>query len=101
MKSYLEKNYRRKETGKAPYYVDSISESVTPYQVKKQGEYTLGDYDALPDERRVELIDGVIYDMSALTSTHQLIALELGSLFRTYIKEKKGSCLPLVFPVDV
>ena len=32
---------------------------------KKDGEYTLDDYYALPDERRVELIDGVFYDMSA------------------------------------
>jgi len=32
---------------------------------KKQGEFTVEDYDALPDERRVELIDGVIYDMSS------------------------------------
>lgn len=100
-KLFREKPQERKDAGKAPYYVDRISESVTPYQVKKQGEYTLGDYYALPDERRVELIDGVIYDMSAPTSTHQLIALELGSLFRTYIKGKKGSCLPLVSPVDV
>ena len=42
-----------------------LMESVTAYQVKRQGEYTLEDYYALPDERRVELIDGVIYDMSA------------------------------------
>ena len=42
-----------------------VSESVTPYQVRKQGEYTLEDYYALPDERRIELIDGVIYDMSS------------------------------------
>ena len=34
---------------------------------KKPGEYTLEDYLALPDERRVELIDGVFYDMSAPT----------------------------------
>ena len=32
---------------------------------KKQGEYTMEDYYALPDERRVELLDGVIYDMAS------------------------------------
>ena len=31
-------------------------------QEKKQGEYTLEDFYAMPEERRVELIDGVIYD---------------------------------------
>ena len=53
-----------------------LRESVTAYQVKRQGEYTLEDYYALPDERRVELIDGVIYDMSSPTSTHQMLATE-------------------------
>ena len=43
---------------------------------KKQGEFTLDDYYALPDERRVELIDGVIYDMVAPTNIHQLIGGE-------------------------
>ena len=54
-----------------------LRESVTAYQVKRQGEYTLEDYYALPDERRVELIDGVIYDMSSPTSTHQMLATEI------------------------
>ncbi len=30
---------------------------------KKQGAYTIDDYYALSDDRRAELIDGVIYDM--------------------------------------
>ena len=31
----------------------------------RQGEYTLEDYYALPDDVRAELIDGVIFDMTA------------------------------------
>lgn len=68
---------------------------------KKQGEYTLEDYYALPDERRVELIDGVIYDMSAPTPLHQLIGGEVYTAIRKYIEEKGGSCLPFYAPVDV
>jgi len=68
---------------------------------KKQGEYTLEDYLALPDERRVELIDGVIYDMSAPTGYHQLIAAHLHTLLFNWISEKGGSCMPFVSPVDV
>ena len=68
---------------------------------KKQGEYTLEDYYALPDERRVELIDGVIYDMSAPTPLHQLIGGEVYTAIRKYIDEKGGSCLPFYAPVDV
>ena len=47
-----------------------IEEAVMAYQIKKQGEFTLEDYYELPDERRVELIDGVFYDMASPTSIH-------------------------------
>lgn len=68
---------------------------------KKQEEYTLEDYYALPDERRVELIDGVIYDMAAPTHIHQLIS---GQIFRTladYIDRSNGNCVPAYAPLDV
>lgn len=68
---------------------------------KKQGEYTLEDYYTLPDERRVELIDGVIYDMSAPTFVHQHVAGVVYSMIRNYIDLKGGSCLPMFAPVDV
>ncbi|MBE5873607.1 MAG: helix-turn-helix domain-containing protein [Lachnospiraceae bacterium] len=67
----------------------------------RQGKYTLQDYYAIPRERRVELIDGVIYDMSALTFVHQHI---LGTIFTTlqnYIAGRGGQCLPMMAPVDV
>lgn len=78
-----------------------VSESVTPYQVRKQGEYTLEDYYALPDERRIELIDGVIYDMSSPTNVHQLIGSEIRDQLKSYIREKGGDCIPFVAPADV
>lgn len=89
---------------KTPHYVnyaDRMSESAVPYQVKKQGEYTVDDYYALPDERRVELIDGVIYDMGAPTSIHQLIVTEIWKILREYIREKAGDCMPIASPIDV
>ena len=43
--------------------------------------YTLDDYYALPDEQRVELIDGVFYDMAAPSYLHQLILIHLSHLF--------------------
>ncbi|MBR1899795.1 MAG: Uma2 family endonuclease [Lachnospiraceae bacterium] len=67
----------------------------------KQGRYTLEDYYALPEERRVELIDGVIYDMASPTGYHQLIAGELYAAFLSYIRSKKGSCMPFISPIDV
>ncbi len=70
-------------------------------KVKKQGEYTLEDYYTLPDDRRVELIDGVIYDMSAPAFVHQHILGEVYMSLRQYIDSKGGSCLPMMAPVDV
>lgn len=68
---------------------------------KKQGEYTLEDYYALPDECRVELIDGVIYDMSAPTLLHQQIAGDVYFAISNFIEKKGGSCLPFYAPLDV
>ena len=43
-----------------------VREPATNYDAAlKQKLYTIEDYYALPDERRVELIDGVFYDMAA------------------------------------
>ncbi len=68
---------------------------------KKQGEYTLEDYYALPDDQRAELIDGVIYDMSAPTSVHQLIAGEVYFQIASFIRSHGGDCIPFIAPVDV
>lgn len=52
---------------------NKATEALGAYQVKKQGEYTVEDYYALPDDQRYELIDGVLYDMAAPAVTHQEI----------------------------
>lgn len=56
---------------------------------KKQGEYTLDDYFAIPDERRVELIDGVIYDMPTPSTLHQMVLGEIIFVLGNYEKKKK------------
>ena len=68
---------------------------------KKQGEYTLEDYYALPDERRVELIDGVIYDMAAPSEEHQLILNELSFQLNSFVKQNHGKCRVFPAPFDV
>jgi len=68
---------------------------------KKQGEYTLQDYYALPDERRVELIDGVIYDMSSPRTVHQDIAAYVHISLYDYIRREKKPCKVFEAPMDV
>ena len=77
------------------------AESRPKQRYPRQGSYTIDDYLALPDDQRVELIDGVIYDMSAPTPPHQLIGGEIYALLREFLLRKKGSCVPFIAPVDV
>ncbi len=65
------------------------------------GPYTLEDYLKLPDEQRVELIDGFFYDMAAPTTIHQSIAGFLHKKFLDHVMEHKGLCFPFISPVDV
>ena len=67
----------------------------------RQGEYTLEDYLALPDDVRVELIDGVFYDMGAPTTVHQEVVGEVFFLLKSFIRSHGGSCRPFISPVDV
>ena len=65
------------------------------------GPYTLKDYLELPEDKRVELIDGVFYDMAAPTTIHQSIAGYLHKKFLDHVLEHKGPCFPFISPVDV
>ena len=67
----------------------------------RQGEYTLEDYYALPDEKRVELIDGVFYEMASPGSIHQILVSRIFLSLANYIDSNKGTCVPLISPMDV
>lgn len=70
-------------------------------RVKRLGEFTIEDYYEIPDERRVELINGVFFDMPTPSVEHQLLTGSVYSQFLAYIRRKKGPCVPLISPVDV
>ena len=80
---------------------NKMAESVRDYLVKRPGEYTVQDYYALPKERRVELMNGVIYDMAAPSNLHQLLCTEIWQPIKDYIKKEGGQCIPFVAPADV
>ena len=65
------------------------------------GEYTLEDYDALPEEQRVELIDGVFYDMAAPSSLHQAISSHVFAALFQHVQSHQGPCMVYAAPFDV
>ena len=80
-----------------------VQEAAHAYGIpqKKQGEYTVEDYYRIPDERRVELIDGVIYDMSAPSLLHQAILGQLYLQFQACADAHGESCDVYLSPCDV
>ena len=100
----LEKVLSEKKTGYTiPPAISHVSEAAFPYSIpeKKQGEYTLEDYYAIPDERRVELIDGVIYDMAAPSVLHQKILGQLYLQFQACAEAHGEDCEVFLSPCDV
>ena len=62
---------------------------------------TLEQYESLPENTRVEVFDGIIYDMASPSEIHQTISTELTTILNTYIKSKKGPCKVFHAPFDV
>lgn len=92
------------------YHLDSINpnmvaEAQSYYSTlqgkKRQGEYTLEDYHNMPEDRRAELIDGVIYDMASPSPLHQMIAGMVYARILAFIEKNKGDCIPFIAPADV
>lgn len=62
---------------------------------------TLEQYEALPEDIRVEVFEGVVYDMSSPSQDHQTISTELTTILNNYIKSKNGTCRVFHAPFDV
>ncbi len=78
-----------------------LRESEPVFLTKKNGEYTIEDYYALPEDKWVELIDGYFYDMTAPATVHQIISSSIFNAIYNFVRNNKGSCIPLYSPVDV
>ena len=81
--------------------IDRWIEAEASERWPRQGEYTAEDYFALPDDIRVELIDGMMYDMASPTDIHQFLQTELTVAFYKCIEEHERNCLVLSAPFDV
>ena len=62
--------------------------------------FTRADYDQLPEEMRVELIDGELLKMASPTFRHQEIARELFLLLVAQLGKKRVIFGPLTFAID-
>jgi len=58
----------------------------------KERNYTVEDIYALPEDRRAELIDGVLYDMAPPLRIHQSIVSYLHGTIYRYIEDCGGAC---------
>lgn len=78
-----------------------VRESAATYGEKQKRRYTVEDYRSLPDDRRVELIDGVIYDMDAPSPIHQELVAAILVQLRNFLAGKNVPCRAFVSPFDV
>lgn len=62
---------------------------------------TVEDYLALPEGTRVELIDGVFYDMAAPNYVHNKIAYYICRFLDDFIDDNNGKCKTNLAPYDV
>lgn len=67
----------------------------------KDGKFTIEDLEFIPDDKRMELIDGVLYDMSAPYWDHQRIIRDAGFQIYNCIEKSHKDCEVLFAPFDV
>lgn len=65
------------------------------------GTITLEQYEALPEDKRAEVFEGIVYDMGSPSQIHQTILTELLVSIRNYLKKKGGGCQVFPAPFDV
>ena len=85
-----------KETSSYGYTYGSNAIKADSYEGK-----TLEDYLALPEGTRIEMIDGVFYDMAAPSALHQELMLILAMLLKEHVRKKHGGCKVFAAPYDV
>jgi Uma2 family endonuclease len=79
----------------------TVEEPATVY-LSRAKLYTYADYLSWMDDKRRELIDGVVYDLlSAPTRFHAKISTKIVSLIDWFVRKKKGKCGIYHAPFDV
>ena len=68
---------------------------------EKNKVYTYKDYLTFPDDERIEIIGGELYNMSSPSVIHQSLITNLIFEIQSYIKSNKGDCKVFTAPFDV
>ena len=85
-----------------PYYgTEALEEEPVvyeewPHEKLTDYVYTIDDFESYPEDFRVELIDGELYNLATPLTIHQEIQMILSVAFFNYIRANNGSCK--VFP---
>lgn len=58
-------------------------------------------YESLPEDVRVKVFEGIVYDIASPSKHHQTVSTELTTILNNYIKSKKSSCKVLHASFDV
>ncbi len=80
---------------------DFVRESGVYQSTRKKNRVTLDTYYSLPDELRVELIDGRLYYKQLPSLRHQSIMMTLSSLLYQYFSEHMQDCRVFALSCDV
>ena len=67
----------------------------------KTGPYTIEDYIRVSADRRVELINGYLYDLASPTSRHQIVISLIMKVLLDYAEKHVFECMPYQSPLDV
>ena len=62
---------------------------------------TLEEYEAVPEDERIEVFEGVPYAMAGASTSHQRLSAELLYLIKDYIRKNNGKCEVFHPPFDV
>ena len=93
-----EKTYKKKDL---EHYEGILSGGTNAIDLSSYENKSIDDYLALPNDVRVELIDGVFYDMAAPSYLHNQIAIQIWKVLDDYIYKNNGKCSASIAPTDV
>ena len=78
-----------------------LKEPAAEYRISSEGDMISGDLAGIPEDVRVELIDGAVYYMEAPTAYHQALAVELAMQLKDHVRGSHGDCKVFFSPADV